>query len=99
MSVRTVVIKPHLPSGGLGGGDPDYPNNSIGTSRLNALNFIRTACDNFNTANTNISILDGGSYALDTPTDYVHPSVAGYDAMGQAVAALVNYEARITPRA
>ncbi len=106
-ALRTVLIKPHLPNlgtggngSGLGAGDPDYPNNAIGQHRLNALNFIRTACDSFAAANAGeVFILDGNSYALDTPGDYIHPSAAGYEAMGQAVAALIDYDARAAPLA
>lgn len=99
-NLKMIAIKPHEPSGGLGGGDPDYPNTAVGTNRLTALGYIRTAFDNFKTANTaDVSLLDGNSYALNTPTDYIHPSAAGYDAMGKAAEALFGYTTAVIPRA
>ncbi len=110
-ALPTVLIKPHQPNlgvggngAGLGAGDADYPNNAIGQHRLNALNFIRTACDDLDTANSDVVVLDGNSYALDTPADYTHPSVAGFDAMGQAALAagltlISTYDARVVARA
>lgn len=96
--LKLIAIKPHEPSGGLGGGDPDYPNTAAGTNRLTALGYIRTAFDNFAAANSaNVSLLDGNSYALDTPSDYIHPSAAGYDAMGQACEALFAYTTSVIP--
>ena len=96
---KMICIKPHEPSGGLGGGDPDYPNTAVGTNRLTALGYIRTAFDAFKVANTaDVSLLDGNSYALNTPTDYIHPSAAGYDAMGKAAEALFAYTTQVTPR-
>lgn len=99
-NLKMICIKPHQPSGGLGGGDPDYPNNAAGTNRLTALGYIRTAVDSFKTANTaDVDVLDGDSYALNTPTDYIHPSAAGYDAMGGAAEALFAYTTAVMPRA
>ena len=99
-NLKMIAIKPHEPSGGLGGGDPDYPNTAVGTNRLTALGYIRTAFDSFTTANTaDVSLLDGNSYALNTPSDYIHPSAAGYDAMGKAAEALFAYTTLVIPRA
>jgi len=99
-NLKMIAIKPHEPSGGLGGGDPDYPNNTTGVNRLTALGYIRTAFDSFKTANTaDVSLLDGNSYALNIPTDYIHPSAAGYDAMGKASEALFAYRTQVVPRA
>lgn len=99
-NLKMIAIKPHEPSGGLGGGDADYPNTAVGTNRLTALGYIRTAFDDFKTANTaDVSLLDGNSYALNTPSDYVHPSAAGYDAMGRAAEALFAYTTAVVPRA
>jgi hypothetical protein len=99
-NLKMICIKPHEPSGGLGGGDPDYPNNAAGTNRLTALGYIRTAFDSFKTANTaDVSLLDGNSYSLNTPTDYIHPNAAGYDAMGGAAEALFAYTTAVLPRA
>ena len=96
--LKLIAIKPHEPAGGLGGGDPDYPNSAAGTNRLTALGYIRTAFDSFQAANSaNVSLLDGNTYALNTPTDYIHPSAAGYDAMGQAAEALFAYTTFVTP--
>lgn len=95
---KMICIKPHEPSGGLGGGDPDYPNNAAGTDRLTALGYIRTAFDDFETANTaDVGLLDGNSYALNTPTDYIHPSAAGYSDMGKAAEALFAYTVTVVP--
>jgi lysophospholipase L1-like esterase len=44
-------------------------------------------------------VKDGNSYALNTPTDYIHPSAAGYDAMGKAAEALFAYTTAVIPRA
>ncbi len=99
-NLKMIAIKPHEPSGGLGGGDADYPNTSVGTNRLTALGYIRTAFDSFQTANSaDVSLLEGNSYALNTPSDYVHPSAAGYDAMGKAAEALFAYTTAVIPRA
>jgi len=99
-NLKMICVKPHEPSGGLGGGDPDYPNTAVGTNRLTALGYIRTAFDAFKVANTaDVSLLDGNSYALNTPTDYIHPSAAGYDAMGKAAEAMFAYSTQVTPRA
>lgn len=99
-NLKMIAIRPHEPSGGLGGGDPDYPNNSAGTNRLTALGYIRAAFTSFQTANAaDVSLLDGNSYALNTPTDYIHPSAAGYDAMGKASEALFAYTTQVVPRA
>ena len=98
-NLKVIAIKPHEPLGGLGAGDPDYPNNATGTNRLTALGYIRTAFDSFHAANSaDVSLLDGNSYALDTPGDYVHPSAAGYDAMGDAAEGLFAYSTLATPR-
>ncbi len=99
-NLKQIVLKPHQPSGGLGGGDPDYPNNATGTDRLNALNYIRTACDNFATANSaDVQTLDGNSYPLNTPTDYTHPTGTGYETMGRDVEARLSYTIDVVPRA
>lgn len=107
-SLPTVLIKPHRPNNnGTLGVDADYPNNSVGTDRLTALGYIRTACDNFDAANADVSVLNGDNYALDnaaSPADWIHPSRAGYESMGQgaqaaAIALLGNYETRTVARA
>lgn len=99
-NLKMIAIKPHLPSGGLGGGDPDYPNTSVGSDRLTALGYIRSAFDAFQAANSsNVSLLDGNSYALNTPSDYVHPSASGYDSMGQDAEALFSYKVAVIPAA
>ncbi len=99
-NLKMICIKPHEPSGGLGGGDPDYPNTAAGTNRLTALGYIRSAFDAFQVANAaDVSLLDGNSYALDTPSDYIHPNAAGYDAMGKAAEALFAYTTQVAPRA
>lgn len=93
-----IIIKPHLPYGGvLGGPDTDYPNNAMGQSRLNALNFIRTACDSMATANPgSIFVIDGDLFDTNNGTDYVHYSAAGNIACGKAVDALLRRVARFT---
>ena len=102
--VPTVLIKPHLPYGGLGGGDAGYPNNVAGSNRLQALTYIRTACDDFAAANLDVTVIDGDDFELDHAAgDYVHPSAAGYEAMGRAawaaaVTLMDDYESRVVPR-
>jgi hypothetical protein len=99
-NLRMICIKPHEPFGGLGGGDPDYPNNAAGTNRLTALGFIRSAFDAFQLANAaDVNVLDGNSFPLNTPSDFIHPSAAGYDAMGKASEALFAYSTPVAPRA
>lgn len=86
-----IIIKPHRPNrDGTLGVDADYPNNAIGTDRLTALGYIRTALDAHAAAySSTTTILDGDSYALNTPNDYVHPSGAGFNAMGRAIGAVI----------
>jgi lysophospholipase L1-like esterase len=99
-NLKQVLLKPHLPSGGLGGGDPDYPNDSAGADRLVALGYIRTACDSFQAANSaDVWVLDGDTYGVNSPSDYIHPSAAQYEAMGAAMAALLTYSTEVTPSA
>lgn len=107
-SLPTVLIIPHLPNNnGTLGLDPDYPNNSVGTDRLAALNYCITACADFDADNADVVTVNASSFALDsgaTPPDWVHSSRAGYEAMGQAVQGaaitlLSNYETRTVARA
>lgn len=86
-----IIIKPHRPNGdGTLGLDADYPNNAIGTDRATALGYIRTALDAHQAANSSTTtILDGDNYALNAPNDYVHPSGAGFNAMGRAIGAVI----------
>jgi len=94
--VKTVMIYPHLPQGGLGGGDPDYPAGAVGQNRLNALMAIRAGIAGFITANaTNVSGFstdDFVRYPLNnTPPniDWVHWNKTGYENLGVDVHALL----------
>jgi len=100
-NLKQVYLKPHNPSGGLGGGDADYPNDATGTNRLTALGYIRTAITDFATANSSdVQTLDGDSYSLNTAGgDYVHPNATGYDNMGQAMEAGIAYSTEVIPYA
>jgi hypothetical protein len=86
-----IIVKPHLPNlDGTLGVDNDYPNNAIGSDRLTALGYVRTALDDFAADySSTTTILDGNSFALNTPNDYVHPSATGYNDMGRAIAGVI----------
>lgn len=98
-----VLMKPHLPygstspTGDLGGLDTSYPNNQMGQSRLNALNFIREACDLVAAANRgDINVLDWDDHDMNNGLEYVHPSAAGNVSGGKAIDALLRRRARFT---
>lgn len=101
-----ILMKPHLPygsvspTGNLGGPDTDYPNNQMGQSRLNALNFIRTACDSVKAANLgSIFTIDWNLYDMNNGVEYVHPSAQGNVDAGKAIDALLRKRVRMTAAA
>jgi hypothetical protein len=101
-NLQMIVVYPHLPQGGLGGGDPDYPNTSVGVSRLNALGYIRTGMAAFVAANSaNVMGLDSNDlnrYPLNnTPpfNDWTHWSKIGFENIGQDLHHLIPFDTRV----
>lgn len=97
-NLKMICFNPHEPLGGLGAGDPDYPDNAAGADRLTALGYIRTAFTSFQSENSsNVDLLEGNDYELNNPGDYIHPSALGYSDMGKDAEALFEYQVEVIP--
>ena len=101
-NVQMVIVYPHLPQGGLGGGDPDYPNNSVGNSRLNALGHIRSGMAAFVADNpahaSGIDSNDPLRYPVNSSNgDWVHWNKTGYENLGIDLHGLLPFSTPVIP--
>lgn len=95
-----IIIKAKEPAAG----DPLYPADSVGTSRLTALDRVRTGIDDFAADHAGlVTVLDGSDYSLNIAggNDYDHPDAAGYELMGRDIetAARAFYSVTVEPLA
>lgn len=101
-NVQQIQIYPHLPQGGLGGGDPDYPNTAVGTSRLAALTYWRAGAAAFVAANAPAVVgLDSNNftrYPLNNSspnTDWTHWDKTGFEHIGVDAHALIKFDVEV----
>lgn len=86
---QRIIHLPHQPGGvpgGVLGVDPDYPNNGTGVSRLAAVNNFRAGMTSYAALYpASIFTIDDNSFTLNSPFDWTHFNLAGYDNNGRTV--------------